>query len=155
MNIFKLFDFIVFLKYHFDFNQNLNRYFWLSAKKQKVKRFLVTLPLQNIRHSYCQDFDFLFFPRLLNGDSAGKESTWNVGDLGSNSGLGRFPGKGNSYPLQYSGWENSTDGRRVGHDWVTFTLSVNLIIHLRLSYAAATENWKYVNEVFLLILSVY
>ena len=38
---------------------------------------------------------------------------------------------------------------------MTFTLGVNLIIHLKLSYAAATENWKYVNEVFLLILSVY
>ena len=114
--MFKLFGFIIFLKYHFDFNQNLSRYFWLSAKKQKVKRFLVTLPLENIRHSYCQDFYFFFFSELLSGDSAGKESAWNVGDLGSNSGLGRFPGKGNSYPLQYSGWENSMDGRRVGHD---------------------------------------
>ena len=41
------------------------------------------------------------------GDSAGKESTCNVGDLGSISGLGRSPGEGNSYPLQYSGLENS------------------------------------------------
>ena len=38
-----------------------------------------------------------------------KESTWNVGDLGSISGLGRSPGEGNSYPLQYSGLESSTD----------------------------------------------
>ena len=80
-----------------------------------MKRFLVTLPLENIRHSYCQDFYF-FFSELLSGDSAGKESAWNVGDLGSNSGLGRFPGKGNGYPLQYSGWEDCTDGLRVGHD---------------------------------------
>ena len=39
--------------------------------------------------------------------SAGKESTHNVGDLGSISGLGRSSGEGNSYPLQYSGLENS------------------------------------------------
>ena len=41
--------------------------------------------------------------------SAGKESTCNVGDLGSIPGLGRSPGEGNSYPLQYSGLENSMD----------------------------------------------
>ena len=43
------------------------------------------------------------------GGSDGKESTCHVGDLGSIPGLGRSPGEGNSYPLQYSGLENSTD----------------------------------------------
>ena len=41
--------------------------------------------------------------------SAGKETTCSVGDLGSIPGLGRSPGAGNSYPLQYSGLENSMD----------------------------------------------
>ena len=41
--------------------------------------------------------------------SAGKESTCNVGDLGSIPGLGRSLGKGKGYPLQYSGLENSMD----------------------------------------------
>ena len=41
--------------------------------------------------------------------SAGKESACNVGDLGLITGLGRYPGEGNSYPLQYSGLENSMD----------------------------------------------
>ena len=41
--------------------------------------------------------------------SADKESTCNAGDLVSIPGLGRSPGEGNSYPLQYSGLENSTD----------------------------------------------
>ena len=41
--------------------------------------------------------------------SAGKESACNVGDLGSIPGLGRFPGEGKGYPLQYSGLENSID----------------------------------------------
>ena len=41
--------------------------------------------------------------------SAGKESACNVGDLGSVSGLGRSPGEGRGYALQYSGLENSMD----------------------------------------------
>ena len=43
------------------------------------------------------------------GGSAGKESTCNAGDMGSIPGLGRSSGKGNGYPLQYSGLENSMD----------------------------------------------
>ena len=38
--------------------------------------------------------------------SAGKESACNAGDLGSIPGLGRSPGEGKGYPLQYSGLEN-------------------------------------------------
>ena len=38
--------------------------------------------------------------------SAGKESAGKVGDLGSVPGLGRSPGEGKGYPLQYSGLEN-------------------------------------------------
>ena len=41
--------------------------------------------------------------------SDGEESACNAGDLGSVPGLGRSPGKGKSYPLQYSCPENSTD----------------------------------------------
>ena len=41
------------------------------------------------------------------GGSAGKESAYNAGDLGSIPGLGRFSGEGKGYPLQCSGLENS------------------------------------------------
>ena len=41
--------------------------------------------------------------------SAVNESTCNAGDLSSIPGLGRCPGEGKDYPLQYSGLENSTD----------------------------------------------
>ena len=41
--------------------------------------------------------------------SAGKESACNAGDLGSILGLGRSPGEGKGYLLQYSGLENSMD----------------------------------------------
>ena len=43
------------------------------------------------------------------GGSVGKESVCSVGDLGSIPWLGRSPREGNSYPLQYSGLENSLD----------------------------------------------
>ena len=41
--------------------------------------------------------------------SHGKESVCNMGDPGSNLGLGRSPGEGNGYPLQYSCLENPMD----------------------------------------------
>ena len=41
----------------------------------------------------------------------GKESACNAGDLGSFSGLGRCPGEGNGYPLQYSCLENFMNRR--------------------------------------------
>ena len=43
------------------------------------------------------------------GGSAGKESACNVGELGLIPGLGRSPGEGKGYLLQYSGLENSMD----------------------------------------------
>ena len=48
---------------------------------------------------------FLGFP----GGSDSKESACNAGDLGSVPGLGRSPGEGNGYPLQYSCLENPMD----------------------------------------------
>ena len=41
------------------------------------------------------------------GGSDSKVSAYNVGDPGSIPGLGRSPGEGNGYPLQYSGLEIS------------------------------------------------
>ena len=49
--------------------------------------------------------DYLGFP----GGSDSKESACNLGDLGSIPRLGRSPGEGKGYPLQYSGLENSAD----------------------------------------------
>ena len=48
---------------------------------------------------------FLGFPC----GSAGKESACNARDLSLIPGLGRSPGEGKGYPLQYSGLENSMD----------------------------------------------
>ena len=43
------------------------------------------------------------------GGSDSKESAHNAGDLGLIPELGRTPGEGNGYPLQYSCLENSKD----------------------------------------------
>ena len=45
----------------------------------------------------------------INGKKKVEEYACNAGDLGSIPGLGRSPGEGNGYPLQYCGLENSTD----------------------------------------------
>ena len=52
--------------------------------------------------TWLNDFTFT-------GSLADKESACNSGDLGSIPGLGRSPGEGNGYPLQFSGLENSMD----------------------------------------------
>ena len=46
---------------------------------------------------------------FASGGSAGKESACNVRDLDSIPGLGKFPGGGNSNPLQYSCLKNPMD----------------------------------------------
>ena len=48
-----------------------------------------------------------------------KKSASNIGDLGLIPGLGRSPGEGKGYALQYSGLENSMDCivHAVGKSW--------------------------------------
>ena len=58
-----------------------------------------------VHRTRLSNFHFMGFPC----GSAGKESTCNAADLGSIPGLGRSPGEGKGYLLQYSGLENSTD----------------------------------------------
>ena len=71
---------------------------------------------------------FFLFSYLLFGLPlwlSGKESTYNMGDLGSIPGLGRSPREGKGYPLQYSGLENSMDcivhQVTKSRTWLTFT----------------------------------
>ena len=84
-----------------------------SLVAQLVKNLLAMqeTPVRFLSREYPQRRDrppipvFLGFP----GGSEGKESACNVGDLDSIPGLGRSPGEGYGYPLQYSGLENSID----------------------------------------------
>ena len=48
------------------------------------------------------------------GDSDAKESACSAGDWGSFPGLGRSPGEGNDYSLQYSCLENSRQEEHEG-----------------------------------------
>ena len=78
--------------------------------------------------------DFLGIPC----GSAGEESTCNAEDLGLILGLGRTPGEGNGYPLQYSGLENSMDS--VAHGDMTERLLLKLSIP---SYMCTTPLWMH------------
>ena len=54
--------------------------------------------------------EFHHFHCLANcGYPTNKDSTCNVGDLGSNPGLEKSPGEGNGNPRQYSCLDNSLD----------------------------------------------
>ena len=55
----------------------------------------------------AEGFGVFLAPQSFPCGSAGKESAYNMGDLGLIPGLGRSPGEG--YPLQYSGLENSME----------------------------------------------
>ena len=79
------------------------------------------------------------------GGSAGKESTCNVGDLGLISGLGRCPGKGKGYSLQYSYLGNPMDrgawwaiahgvSKRVNQDLATKEHLKVKVVHWCLSF---------------------
>ena len=70
--------------------------------KLKKKQKVVCTNIAWIRVCLARTQDFP-------GGSDDKESACNVGDLGSNPGLGRSPGEGNSCLLQYSYLENSMD----------------------------------------------
>ena len=66
---------------------------------------IIFVTFKNINNDYPN----YLIPNLYKGGfpcgSADKESACNVGDLGSTPGLGRSPGEGEGYPLQYSGLE--------------------------------------------------
>ena len=56
-----------------------------------------------------RNIQIVVYPWGFSGGSDNKESTCNVGDLGSIPGLGRSPGEGNGYPLEYPCLENFMD----------------------------------------------
>ena len=61
------------------------------------------------------------------GGSDGNESACNAGDLSLIPRLGRSPGEGKGYPLQYSGLENSMDSPW-GHKKLDTTEQLSLTV---------------------------
>ena len=83
---------------------------------------------------------FLGFP----GGFAGEESACNVRHLGLFPGLGRFPGEGNCYPLQYCGLENSMDCIVYGVTWLSdFHFNENM------SVIESTDFWVKLLDIIL------
>ena len=85
---------------------------------------------------------FLGFPC----GSASKESAYNAGGLGLIPGLGRSPGEGKGYPLQYSGLENSMDstvhGVTKSWTWLSdfhFQTSLEICSNL---HSSSHGNWQ-------------
>ena len=63
----------------------------------------IILPVSGITEIQTQ----IYLTVKASRSSVGKGSDCNVGDLGSIPGLGRRPGGGKGYPLQYSALEHS------------------------------------------------
>ena len=89
----------------------------------------------------------------ISGGSYGKESVCNAEGLGSSPWLGRSPGKGNSYPLQYSWRENPHKQRSLadyspcGHkgsdatEWLTVSLSYTRYVSARSFRGIIAKTW--------------
>ena len=105
-------------------------YKWPKIQNQLWNRGRLNTRILSFKILSCSDWLWasLGLPWGFPCGSAGKESAYNVGNLGSIPELGRSSGEGNGYPLQYSGLENSMDysrgSLRVGHSWVTFTFTI-------------------------------
>ena len=72
--------------------------------------YILTYYNYNILYIYVY-FKLVYDTLGLPGDSDDKESACNMGIPSLIPGLGRSPGEGNGYPLQYSCLENSMDRR--------------------------------------------
>ena len=84
---------------------NCSEYCYLMSQCLFFLSFLTKLREYSSKQPSFVGSYWMGFP----GGSAGKESSRDAGDLGSIRGLGRSPGEGKGYPLQYSGLENSMD----------------------------------------------
>ena len=85
---------------------------WCNGVNTAHTKIIMVSLLRRIFHSVLGNTTELNSSNYRKGfpcGSAGKESACNVGDLGLIPGLGRAPGEGNSYPLQYSALKNSMD----------------------------------------------
>ena len=68
---------------------------------------LLGVSFKKVTQILCTSINYKVLPE----NSVGKES-WNAGDSGSIPGLGRSPGEGKGYPLQYCGLRNFMGGLR-------------------------------------------
>ena len=90
--------------------------------------------------------------------SAGKEFACNAGDLGLIPGLGRSPGEGKGFPLQYTGLENSMDSiargvtnSRTRLSNFQFTSLHTLFMYKHIFYIVSPKTmWEIIKEIICL-----
>ena len=102
---------------------------WLGQAQQATLPFVISHKGTVVWYLIKVTLKWKGIIQRLSHSLVSKESACNTGDLGSISGLGRYPGEGNGNPLQYSCLENPMDRgawwaavhgvARVGHDWAT------------------------------------
>ena len=102
---------------------------WLGQAQQATLPFVISHKGTVVWYLIKVTLKWKGIIQRLSHSSVSKESACNAGDLGSISGLGRYPGEGNGNPLQYSCLENPMDRgtwwaavhgvARVGHYWAT------------------------------------
>ena len=90
-------------------SKTLTLKYYLSSFRSSISTFSLWIFNKLIASAICPSSQLFLIYRGFPGCSAGKESTCNAGDLGSIPGLGRSPGEGTGYPLQYSGLKNFMD----------------------------------------------
>ena len=97
----------------------------------------------------------------LTGGSDGKESTCNAGDLGLIPGLGRSPGEGKGYPLQYSGLENSMNRgdwqptvHGVAKSWTRLS-NFHFLFHFYVTKKCSDASWGVLQFNSILMVSIY
>ena len=104
----------------------------------------------------------------FSGGSCGKEYFCNAGEQGSIPGLGRSPGEGNGYSLQYSCLESSMDRgakwaiqsmglQRIGHDWVTntFTFMLSYLLYYKQLGSSASSSFRFLLSLLLPVLLIF
>ena len=86
--------------------------FLATVNLKRETEFMIVIPLHECFYRKKKKKPVLQILGFIGGLPSGsddKESVCNAGDPGSIPGLGRCPGEGNGYPLQYSCLENSMD----------------------------------------------
>ena len=82
---------------------------WLPLLTSFIQQIFIVC-LSYARHCRCKVYSELNRHVIFSFVSpAGKESACSTGDLGSISGLGKSPGEGKGYSLNYFGLENFKD----------------------------------------------
>ena len=111
---------------------------------QDWKRWSVFIPIPKKSNAkkcskYCTVALISHASRGFPGGSDGKVSAWNAGDLGLIPGSGRFPGRGNGNPLQYSCLENPRDG---GAWWTAVSGVAQSRTRLKRLSSSSSSSWN-------------